>query len=416
MNPAKSFPITKHQVWEAYKRVKANHGGAGIDAQTLEKFDQDLSNNLYKLWNRMASGSYLPPPVKRVDIPKANGGTRSLGIPTVADRIAQTVVKQVLEPELEKYFHPDSYGYRPERSAHQALSMARKRCWTYNWVLEFDIKGYFDNIDHDLLMRAVRKHTQEKWVLLYIERWLKAPVQMADGTLQPRDRGTPQGGVASPLLANLFLHYTFDVWMQKHYPEIPFERYADDGVLHCRSKEQAERLKQVLQERFAACGLELHPLKTRVVYCKNYRCKGDYPDVAFDFLGFTFRPRGAKGKDGSLFTGYVPAISNKAAKAIRQEIRGWELQKKSDKSLDDLARMFNAVIRGWIAYYGVFYRSALNPIWRHLNRKLVLWAARKYKHFRGHRQRAENWLLGVARSQPDLFAHWRLFYGTKLTG
>ena len=218
------------------------------------------------------------------------------------------------------------------------------------------------------------------------------------------------------MLANLFLHYTFDVWMQKHYPEIPFERYADDGVLHCRSKEQAERLKQVLQERFAACGLELHPLKTRVVYCKNYRCKGDYPDVAFDFLGFTFRPRGAKGKDGSLFTGFVPAISNKAAKAIRQEIRGWELQKKSAKSLDDLARMFNAVIRGWIAYYGVFYRSALNPIWRHLNRKLVLWAARKYKHFRGHRQRAENWLLGVARSQPDLFAHWRLFYGTKLTG
>jgi len=198
LNPAKSFPITKHQVWEAYKRVKANHGGAGIDAQTLEKFDQDLSNNLYKLWNRMASGSYLPPPVKRVDIPKANGGTRPLGIPTVADRIAQTVVKQVLEPELEKCFHPDSYGYRPERSAHRALSMARKRCWTYNWVLEFDIKGYFDNIDHDLLMRAVRKHTQEKWVLLYIERWLKAPVQMADGTLQPRDRGTPQGGVFTP--------------------------------------------------------------------------------------------------------------------------------------------------------------------------------------------------------------------------
>ena len=243
MNPAKSFPITKHQVWEAYKRVKANRGGAGVDAQTLEKFDQDLGNNLYKLWNRMASGSYRPAPVKRVEIPKANGGSRPLGIPTVTDRIAQTVVKQVLEPELEKHFHPDSYGYRPGRSAHQALSMTRKRCWTYNWVLEFDIKGYFDNIDHDLLMRAVRKHTQEKWVLLYIERWLKTPVQMADGTLQPRDRGTPQGGVASPLLANLFLHYAFDMWMQRHYPEISFERYADDGVLHCRSREQAKRLK-----------------------------------------------------------------------------------------------------------------------------------------------------------------------------
>ena len=416
MNPAKSFPITKHQVWEAYKQVKANHGGAGIDAQTLEKFDQDLSNNLYKLWNRMASGSYLPPPVKRVDIPKANGGTRPLGIPTVADRIAQTVVKQVLEPELEKYFHPDSYGYRPGRSAHQALAMARKRCWTYTWVLEFDIKGYFDNIDHDLLMRAVGKHTQEKWVLLYIERWLKTPVQLADGTLQPRDRGTPQGGVVSPLLANLFLHYTFDRWMQKHYPDIPFERYADDGLLHCRSKAQAEELKRVLQERFAACGLELHPLKTRVIYCKNYRCKEDYPDVSFDFLGFTFRPRGAKSKEGGLFTGFVPAISNKAAKALRQEVRGWGLQRRSDKNLDDLARMFNATIRGWIAYYGVFYRSALNSVWRHLNRKLVLWAARKYKHLRGHRRRAEQWLLHMAQKQPDLFAHWRLFYGTKLTG
>lgn len=408
--------MTKQQVWEAYKQVKANRGGAGVDAQTLEKFDQDLGNNLYKLWNRLASGSYQPPPVKRVEIPKANGGIRPLGIPTVADRIAQTVVRQVLEPQLEKHFHPDSYGYRPGKSAHQALSMARKRCWQYYWVLEFDIKGYFDNIDHDLLMNAVRKHTQEKWVRLYIERWLKAPVQMANGELQPRDRGTPQGGVVSPLLANLFLHYTFDRWMQRHHREIPFERYADDGVLHCRSKEQAERLKQVLQERFRACGLELHPVKTRVIYCKNYRCKEDYPNVSFDFLGFTFRPRGARSKAGGLFTDFLPAISNKAAKAIRQEVREWALQKKSDKHLHDLAKMFNAAICGWIAYYGVFYRSALNSVWRHLNRKLVLWATRKYKHFRGHRRRAERWLLGIARSQPDLFAHWRLFYGTKLTG
>jgi len=414
LNPAKPFPITKQQGWEAYKRVKANRGGAGIDAQTLEKFDQDLGNNLYKLWHRMASGSYLPPPVKRVDIPKANGGTRPLGIPTVTDRIAQTVVKQVLEPELEKHFHTGSYGYRPGKSAHQALAVTRKRCWAYNWGLEFDLKGYFENIDHHLLMRAVRKHTQEKWVLLYIERWLKTPVQLADGTLQPRDRGTPQGGVASPLWANLFLHYTFDVWMQKHYPEIPFERYADDGVLHCRSREQAEMIKRVLQERFTTCGLELHPVKTRIVFCKNYRCRGDYPDVSFDFLGFTFRPRGARSKEGGLFTGFIPAVSNKAAKAIRQEIRGWRLQKKSDESLEDLARMFNAAIRGWIAYYGVLYKSALNPVWRHLNRKLALWAARKYKHLRGHRRRAERWLLGIAQKQPDLFAHWRLFYGTKL--
>ncbi|MCP5276611.1 MAG: group II intron reverse transcriptase/maturase [Burkholderiales bacterium] len=417
MNPAKPFTIHKRQVWEAYKRVKVNQGGAGIDAQTLEDFAQDLGNNLYKLWNRMASGSYYPPPVKRVEIPKADGGIRPLGIPTVTDRIAQTVVKQVLEPELEKHFHPDSYGYRPGKSAHQALAITRKRCWSYQWVLEFDIKGYFDSIDHQLLMRVVSKHTQEKWVLLYIERWLKSPVQMVDGKMQARDQGTPQGGVISPLLANLYLHYTFDRWMQTNNPEIPFARFADDGVLHCRTRRQAEQLKQVLQERFAACGLELHPLKTRVVYCKNYQCTGKYPTVAFDFLGYTFRPRGAERKDGKgLFTGFLPAISNKAAKAIRQEVRSWSLQNKSSKSLYDLARMFNASIRGWIAYYGRFYRSALNPVWKHLNYKLVLWAARKFKRFRGHRRRAERWLLDVAQRQPDLFAHWRLFYGSKLAG
>jgi group II intron reverse transcriptase/maturase len=322
-----------------------------------------------------------------------------------------------LEPELEKHFHPDSYGYRPGKSAHQALAITRKRCWSYQWVLEFDIKGYFDSIDHQLLMRAVGRHTQEKWVLLYIERWLKAPIQMVDRETQVRDRGTPQGGVISPLLANLYLHYTFDLWMQRSYPEIPFARYADDGVLHCRTKRQAEQLKQALQERFSACGLELHPLKTKVVYCKNYRCTEKYPTVAFDFLGYTFRPRGAKCKDGKgLFTGFLPAISNKAAKAIRQEVRSWSLQNKSSKSLHDLARMFNAQIRGWKAYYGTFYSSALNSVWKHLNYKLVLWAARKFKRFRGHRQRAERWLLDVAQRQPDLFAHWRLFYGSKLTG
>ncbi len=417
MNPAKPFTIHKRQVWEAYRQVKVNQGGAGIDTQTLDDFDQDLGNNLYKLWNRMASGSYHPLPVKRVEIPKADGGIRPLGIPTVRDRIAQTVVKQVLEPELEKHFHPDSYGYRPGRSAHQALAITRKRCWRYQWVLEFDIKGYFDSIDHQLLMRAVGMHTQEKWVLLYIERWLKADVQMAHGEMQARDRGTPQGGVISPLLANLYLHYTFDLWMQKNYPEIPFARYADDGVLHCRTRRQAEQIKQVLQERFAACGLELHPLKTRVVYCKNYRCTGKYSTIAFDFLGYTFRPRGAERKDGKgSFTGFLPAISNKAAKAIRQEVRSWSLQNKSSKSLHDLARMFNASIRGWIAYYGKFYRSALNPVWKHLNYKLVVWASRKFKRFRGHRRRAERWLLDVAQRQPGLFAHWRLFYGSKLTG
>lgn len=411
MNQAKPFPITKRQVWEAYKRVKANRGCAGADGQTVEIFEQNLADNLYKLWNRLASGSYQPPPVRRVELPKANGGIRPLGIPTVTDRIAQTVVKQALEPELERHFHPDSYGYRPGKSAHQALGMARQRCWHYNWVLEFDIKGYFDNIDHDLLMRAVCKHTQEKWVLLYIERWLKAPVKMPDGTELPRDKGTPQGGVASPLLANLFLHYAFDKWMGKHYPQIPFERYADDGIAHCRTREEAEKLKIVLAERFAECGLELHPLKTRIIYCKDDDRRDSYSETSFDFLGYTFRPRRSKNRWGKHFINFSPAISNKAAKAIRQEVRSWKLNLRSDKSLEDLSRMFNAVIRGWIGYYSAFYKSALYSTLRHLDRKLVLWATRKFKRLRAHRRRADQWLRAVARRQPGLFAHWRLLHG-----
>jgi group II intron reverse transcriptase/maturase len=411
LNPAKPFPIGKRQVWEAYQRVKANHGGAGVDEQSLEAFDEKLADNLYKLWNRLASGSYQPPPVKRVEIPKASGGTRPLGIPTVADRIAQTVVKQALEPELEKHFHPDSYGYRPGKSAHQALAVARERCWRFDWVVEFDIKGYFDNIDHDLLMRAVRRHTREKWVLLYIERWLRAPVRMPDGSEQQRERGTPQGGVVSPLLANLFLHYVFDQWMSKHYPSIPFERYADDGLAHCRSRKQAEMLKAVLERRFAECGLTLHPLKTRIVYCKDDDRRGEHTVTSFDFLGYTFRPRRSKNRYGKTFINFSPAISNKAAKAIRQEVRSWQLHLRSDKTLEDLGRMFNAIIRGWIGYYGAFYKSALYPTLRHLDRKLVLWATRKFKRLRGHRRRASHWLQGVAHRQIGMFAHWRLLYG-----
>jgi group II intron reverse transcriptase/maturase len=289
--------------------------------------------------------------------------------------------------------------------------MARQRCWRYNWVLEFDIKGYFDNIDHDLLMRAVRKHTQEKWVLLYIERWLKAPVKMPDGTKLPRDKGTPQGGVASPLLANLFLHYAFDKWMGKHYLHVPFERYADDGIAHCRTREEAEKLKTALAERFAQCGLELHPVKTRIIYCKDNDRRDNYPETSFDFLGYTFRPRRSKNRWGKHFINFSPAISNKAAKAIRQEVRSWKLHLRSDKSLEDLSRMFNAVIRGWIGYYSIFYKSALYSTLRHLDRKLVLWATRKFKRLRAHRRRADQWLRAVAHRQLGLFAHWRLLYG-----
>jgi group II intron reverse transcriptase/maturase len=411
LNQAKPFPITKLQVWEAYKRVKANKGGAGVDGQTLKMFEEELRNNLYKLWNRLASGSYLPPPVKRVEIPKANGGIRPLGIPTVADRVAQMVVKQALEPELEKHFHPDSYGYRPGKSAHQAIEQARKRCWRYDWVMDLDIKGFFDNIDHDLLMRAVRHHTQEKWVLLYLERWLTAPVQLLNGNLQERTKGTPQGGVVSPLLANLFLHYTFDAWMQRTYPHIPFERYADDAVCHCRTRAEAECLKRALEQRFADCCLELHPEKTKIIYCKDGDRRQDYPVTSFDFLGYTFRPRRSKNRWGKHFINFSPAVSNKAAKAIRQEVRSWNLQLRSDKALEDLAGMFNGIIRGWVNYYGAYYKSALYGTLRHIDRKLVWWATRKFKRLRGHKRRAEHWLQGIARRQTGLFAHWRLLYG-----
>ncbi len=209
MDKAKPFCISKEEVWEAYKRVKANQGGAGVDWQSIASYEGELANNLYKLWNRLSSGSYFPPPVRRVEIPKGDGGRRPLGIPTVADRVAQTVVKGRLEEQVEKLFHPDSYGYRPGKPAIQAIGVARERCWRSNWVLDVDIKGFFDNIDHELLMRAVRKHANCQWVVLYVERWLKAPVQLADGTLVNPGKGTPQGGVISPLLAHIYAWESF---------------------------------------------------------------------------------------------------------------------------------------------------------------------------------------------------------------
>jgi group II intron reverse transcriptase/maturase len=410
LKQAKPFCVSKREVWEAYKRVRANKGCAGVDGQSIEEFETDMENNLYKLWNRMSSGSYFPKPVLRVEIPKADGGKRPLGIPTFADRVAQQVVKQRLEPELEKHFHPDSYGYRPGKSALDAVGKARKNCWKYDWVLDLDIKGFFGNIDHDLLMKAVRWHTDVKWVLLYIERWLKAPIYMLDGSLIHPQKGTPQGGVASPLLANLFLHYAFDKWMERENPTIPFERYADDCACHCRSQSQAEELKEKLKERMNEVGLELHPEKTKIVYCKDADRRGEFPCTSFDFLGYTFRPRRSKNRWGKHFINFTPAISSKAAKAIRRTSRSWQWPKRSNLDLEDLARLSNPAIRGWINYYGRFYKSELYPTLRCLDRRLVMWATRKYKRFRGHRRKAKHWLDRIARREPDLFAHWRLLY------
>lgn len=408
MSEAKPFSISKRLVWEAYKRVKANDGAAGVDGQTIEGFGEDLANNLFKLWNRMSSGSYFPLPVLRVEIPKDDGGTRPLGIPTITDRIAQTVVKQLLEPGMEMCFHPDSYGYRPKKSAQEAVGVARQRCWRYDWVLDLDIKGFFDTIDHELLMRAVRKHTDCKWVVMYIERWLKVPVQMADGTLCNREKGTPQGGVISPLLANLFLHYVFDMWMRRNCSHIPFERFADDVVCHCTSEAQAKWLQTVIERRFTECRLELHPQKTKIVYCKDDDRRGSYSHELFDFLGFTFRPRRSKNRNGKYFVNFSPAVSNKAVKSMRGTMREWRLHLRSDKSLEDLAGMFNSVIRGWINYFRSYYKSAMYPTFQHFDRMLAKWAMRKYKKLRGHQRRAQQWLTRIARKQPKLFAHWQL--------
>ena len=406
----KPYQISKHLVWEAYQRVKANKGAAGVDGESLQAFEAKLKDNLYKIWNRLSSGSYFPPPVKGVSIPKKSGGVRMLGIPTVADRVAQSVVKMVLEPILEPVFHEDSYGYRPGRSAHDAIAVVRKRNWEYNWVVEFDIKGLFDNIDHELLLRALRKHCQTPWVLLYVERWLKAPMETPEGELIERTKGTPQGGVVSPLLANLFLHYAFDRWVSENLPGVPFCRYSDDGVLHCKSKAQAEMVIQKLGNRFRECGLELHPDKTQIVYCWDSNRKEEHPVNQFTFLGFTFCSRGAKKKDGTYFMGFLPGVSRDALRHMRQTIRRWKLQLKNSLELEDLSEKFNPILRGWQNYYTRFYGSAMSPVWQHVNYYLVHWMMRKYKQLSGHKTRASRKLRLLAEENPNLFAHWKAGY------
>ncbi|KVW66259.1 group II intron reverse transcriptase/maturase [Burkholderia ubonensis] len=404
----KPFDIPKALIWQAFKCVKANGGAAGVDRESIEQFERRLGDNLYKLWNRLCSGSYFPPPVKGVPIPKKSGGVRMLGVPTVADRVAQTAVKLLMEPQIDPKFHPDSYGYRPGRSAHDAIAVVRRRSWDYDWVVEFDIKGLFDNIDHDLLMRALRKHCRTPWILLYVERWLKAPMRTAEGELVERTRGTPQGGVVSPLLANLFLHYAFDVWVTRNLKSVRFCRYADDGVVHCKSLAQAELALDRIGERFRECGLELHPGKTRIVYCRDTNRRGTHADVQFTFLGYTFRPRKAVDKYQRVYVNFAPAVSRDALKAMRQTIRGWHLQLMCDRELGDLAAQFDPILRGWQQYYGRFHGSAMSVIWKHMNDYLVRWMMRKHKTLARHKTRARHAFGQFARRFPNVFVHWRM--------
>ena len=406
MASAKPFIIAKRAVWEAYQQVKANRGTAGVDEETIAMFEQDLSRNLYKLWNRMSSGSYFPPPVKQVEIPKAKGGTRKLGIPTVSDRIAQTVVKRIIEPVLDPIFHPDSYGYRPGRSAKQAIAVTRKRCWQYDWVVEFDIKAAFDQIDHDLLLKAVRTHIRERWILLYLERWLTAPFETAEGEQLPRQRGTPQGGVVSPILMNLFMHYTFDLWIQRRYRQCRFCRYADDAVVHCKSQEQAGEVMQAIASRLAECGLTMHPEKSKIVYCKDSNRTKNYQHVHFTFLGFTFRPRKALSKTHRIFTSFLPGASSGAMKKMRQAVRGWKLNRQTHVALAALAKLYNPIIQGWWNYYGAFYPTTMLLIYQHIDHALERWAKRKYKTLSGRQRGSVQWLRKMKSAEPQLFYHW----------
>jgi group II intron reverse transcriptase/maturase len=411
----KPFDISRTQVWEAYLKVKANKGAPGVDEVTIEEFEKDLRNNLYKIWNRMASGSYFPPPVKAVEISKPHGGgIRVLGVPTIADRIAQTVVAKHLEARVEPIFHPDSYGYRPGRSALDAVGVCRQRCWQKKWVIDLDVSAFFDSVGWDLVTKAVAAHTDAAWVLLYVKRWLAAPLQLPDGTLSERNRGTPQGSAVSPVLANLFLHYALDSWLVRNFPTVSFERYADDAVVHCATERQARQVLAAIKGRMVEVGLELHPTKTRIVYCGTDRRAGDH-DTSFTFLGFTFRRRPVRTADGKIKTGFLPAVSKDALKKMSAQVRAWRLHQRTHLTFTDLARWINPTVRGWMQYYGAFYQSALYPLLSRINTYLMRWVKKKYRRLRVMKHFYRRWKL-VTDQYPEMFAHWKWARGVMPQG
>jgi group II intron reverse transcriptase/maturase len=406
-SPGKPFGISKWEVWQAYQKVAANKGAAGVDGVGLAEFEAGLRGNLYKIWNRMSSGSYFPPPVRAVEIPKAHGaGTRMLGVPTIGDRIAQTVVAARLESAVEPKFHPDSYGYRPRRGALDAVGKCRERCWKYDWVIDLDVQKFFDTVPWDRIIAAVEANTDLPWVILYVKRWLAASIRMPDGTLAARDRGTPQGSAVSPVLANLFMHYAFDLWLSREFPGCPFERYADDAVVHCRTKAQAVAVLGALRNRMEQVGVRLHPDKTRIVYCKDGKRRGSHEHTEFTFLGFTFRARGLRARNGNVFTGFAPAVSKDAIKRMSAQVKSWRLHALTGHTIGEIARAVNPVIRGWMQYYGAFYKTELHPVLRRINAYLVRWIRKKYRRLRPVKKAHGAWKRIISQ-YPALFAHWQ---------
>ncbi len=398
-------------VKEAYRKVKANQGSAGVDKESLEEFQADLLNNLYTLWNRLSSGSYNPKPVREVLIPKANGSKRKLGIPTVSDRIAQQVIKTYLEPRLEAEFHTNSYGYRPLKSAHQAVAAVRENVRQYPWVIDMDIKSFFDEVNHELLMKALDCHVEEKWVKMYIQRWLECSSQTKEGTLIPKDgKGTPQGGVISPLLSNLYLHYVLDKWLAKHYPQLAFVRYADDIIIHCNNEIEAKQALLAIRQRIQECKLRLNEEKTKLVYCKDYRRKEKKGyKKKFDFLGFTFKPQSTASKSGSMFLGYDCAISQTAQTRIVARWKQQDFHRRSTLTIQEIATEINPQMIGIIRYYGRYKRWALQKLVRHLHYRIAKWVLNKYKGLRGSYSRAYKWIREIKVSYPNMFYHWTLF-------
>jgi group II intron reverse transcriptase/maturase len=408
---AKPFDIDKWSVLEAYRQVAANKGAPGVDRVTLGEFESDLGNNLYKIWNRMSSGTYFPPPVRAVEIPKPHDrGVRVLGVPTIADRVAQTVVARFLEERAEPRFHPDSYGYRPGKATWQAVEVCRQRCWRYDWAIDLDVQKFFDTVPWHLVIKAVEAVTDCRWVLLYVKRWLAAPLQRPDGTVVERDKGTPQGSAVSPILANLFMHFAFDTWLARTFPGCSFERFADDAVVHCATKDQAERVLAAIAARMEQVGLGLHPDKTRIVYCKDGKRRGRHEHTSFTFLGFTFRARKVRGKDGRMFSSFLPAMSPEALLAKSDYLRSLRIPRRTDLTLADLARWLNPIVGGWMNYYGRFYRSQMARLLQRVNAYLRRWAAQKYRRLQAQ-TRFQRWWAGLIDRQPRLFIHWKWAQG-----